>query len=71
MPGFQDDIVSILIKHHLRVKPFYGRSENAVKSQLWIAVFGLCAVCGNSETVAVQAQSLHIDAGPEPVRGIR
>jgi len=46
MPGFQDDIVSTLIKHHLRVKPFSGRSENAVKSQLWIAisVYVPCAV---------------------------
>jgi hypothetical protein len=26
------------IKQHLRVKRFFGRSENAVKSQLWIAV---------------------------------
>jgi hypothetical protein len=26
------------IKQHLRIKQFYGTSENAVKSQLWIAV---------------------------------
>lgn len=26
------------IKHHLRIKRFYGTSENAVKTQLWIAV---------------------------------
>jgi IS4 transposase len=26
------------IKQHLRIKRFYGTSENAVKSQLWIAV---------------------------------
>lgn len=26
------------IKQHLRIKKFYGTSENAVKSQLWIAV---------------------------------
>ena len=26
------------IKQHLRVKRFFGQSENAVKSQLWIAV---------------------------------
>ena len=26
------------IKQHLRIKPFYGTSENAVKSQIWIAV---------------------------------
>jgi IS4 transposase len=26
------------IKQHLHVKSFYGRSDNAVRSQLWIAV---------------------------------
>ena len=26
------------IKRHLRIKKFYGTSENAVKSQIWIAV---------------------------------
>lgn len=26
------------IKQHLRIKTFYGTSENAVKSQIWIAV---------------------------------
>jgi transposase len=26
------------IKLHLRIKKFYGTSENAVKSQIWIAV---------------------------------
>ena len=25
-------------KQHLRIKKFYGTSENAVKSQIWIAV---------------------------------
>lgn len=26
------------VKQHLRIKAFYGRSENAVKTQIWIAV---------------------------------
>ena len=26
------------IKQHLRIKTFYGTSENAVKTQIWIAV---------------------------------
>ncbi len=26
------------IKQHLRIKPFYGTSENAVNTQIWIAV---------------------------------
>jgi hypothetical protein len=27
-----------VIKQHLRIKAFYGTSENAVKTQIWIAV---------------------------------
>ena len=26
------------IKQHLRIKAFFGTSENAVKSQIWIAI---------------------------------
>ena len=34
------------LRQHLRIKSFYGNSENAVKSQLWIAisVYVLCAI---------------------------
>lgn len=27
-----------MIKQHLRIKAFFGTSENAVKTQIWIAV---------------------------------
>ena len=27
-----------MIKQHLRIKSFYGTGENAVKTQIWIAV---------------------------------
>ena len=30
------------IKQHLRIKKFYGYSENAVRTQLWIAVATYC-----------------------------
>ena len=30
--------VHVWIKQHLRIKQFYGTSENAVKTQIWIAV---------------------------------
>jgi IS4 transposase len=35
------------IKQHLRIKRFYGTSENTVKTQIWIAVsvFVLGGVC--------------------------
>jgi hypothetical protein len=26
------------IGHHLRIKAFYGTTENAVKTQIWIAI---------------------------------
>jgi hypothetical protein len=32
------------IKQHLRIKAFYGLSENAVKTQIWIAVSVLVAI---------------------------
>lgn len=31
-------IFSQLIKQHLRIKAFYGRSSNAVSTQIWIAI---------------------------------
>jgi IS4 transposase len=33
------------VKQHLRIKVFFGISENAVKTQIWIAVSGLRARC--------------------------
>jgi IS4 transposase len=32
------DLLFKWIKQHLRIKTFYGTSENAVKTQIWIAV---------------------------------
>jgi hypothetical protein len=29
---------AISVKQHLRIKAFYGTTENAVKTQIWIAV---------------------------------
>ena len=36
------------IKQHLRIKSFYGTSENAVRTQIWIAVsiYVLVAILG-------------------------
>ena len=39
--GMADDLgwkAMTWIKQHLRIKKFYGASENAVKTQIWIAV---------------------------------
>jgi uncharacterized protein DUF4372/DDE family transposase len=42
------------IKQHLRIKRFYGTSENAVKSQIWIAV-------STYVLVAIIKKRLHLD----------
>jgi hypothetical protein len=42
------------IKQHLRIKAFYGTSENAVKTQLWIAISVYCLV-------AIVRQELRLD----------
>ena len=35
---WQVELIFEWIKQHLRIKKFYGNSENAVKSQIWIAI---------------------------------
>ena len=43
---WQVELFFTWIKQHLRIKAFFGTSENAVKSQIWIAVsvYGLVAI---------------------------
>ena len=43
------------IKQHLRIKAFFGTSENAVKSQIWIAVSAYVLV-------AIVKKRLHLPA---------
>jgi IS4 transposase len=42
------------IKQHLRIKKFFGTSENAVKSQIWIAI-------STYVLIAIMKKRLHID----------
>lgn len=42
------------IKQHLRIKAFYGTSENAVKTQIWVAISVYVLV-------AIMKKQLHID----------
>ena len=42
------------IKQHLRIKAFYGTSENAVKTQIWIAISVYVLV-------AIVKKELHLD----------
>ena len=46
------------IKQHLRIKRFYGTSENAVKTQVWIAVSVYVLVAIIKKELALDA-SLH------------
>ena len=43
------------IKQHLRIKQFYGTSENAVKSQIWIAVSVYVLVAINKKRLNLDA----------------
>ncbi len=45
------------IKQHLRIKSFYGTSENAVKTQIWIAVSVYILI-------AIIKKRLHLDLSP-------
>ncbi len=42
------------IKHHLQIKGFFGTSENAVKTQIWIAI-------STYVLVAIVKKQLHVD----------
>ena len=45
------------IQQHLRIKAFFGTSENAVKSQIWIAFSAYVRV-------AIVNKRLHLPASP-------
>ena len=46
------------IKQHLRIKSFYGTSENAVKTQIWIAVSIYVLIRYRPETPRAGSESL-------------
>jgi IS4 transposase len=47
------------IKQNLRIKAFYGTSENAVKTQIWIAISVYVLVAIIKKTVKNRPESLH------------
>ena len=51
------------IKQHLRIKQFYGISENAVKTQIWIAVSVYRAGRHRPEATSAGGVALHIATG--------
>jgi len=48
------------IKQHLRIKAFYGTSENAVKTQIWIAVSTYVLVAIVRKRLGLQASLYQI-----------
>ena len=58
------------IKQHLRIKQFYGTSENAVKVQIWTAVSVYVLVAIVQKTAQPQGLALHIatDFLGDPIR---
>jgi hypothetical protein len=58
------------IKQHLRIKAFYGTSENAVKTQIWIAVSMYVLVAIARKRLDLEAslyQTLHISQALQPL----
>ena len=53
------------IKQDLHIKSFYGTSENAVKTQIWIAISRVRARCHLEEGAPVACQSLHNFTGTQ------
>jgi Transposase DDE domain len=47
------------IKQHLRIKKFYGASDNAVKTQIWIAASVYVLVAIVKKRLALEASSTH------------
>ena len=58
------------IKQHLRIKQFYGTSENAVKTQIWIAVSVYVLVAIVKKRLDLDRLALHFVTNPlgDPLR---
>jgi len=52
---WQVELFFRLIKQNLRIKTFFGTSENAVKTQIWIAVYGYVLVAIMKKRLNVRA----------------
>ena len=55
---WQIEIFFKWIKQHLRIKSFFGTSENAVKSQFWIAVSVYVIIANIRKRLHIE-ESLH------------
>ena len=59
MGRYQASTAFFRIKQHLRIKSFIGTSENAVKSQIWIAVSVYVIIAIIRKRLQIE-ESLHI-----------
>jgi IS4 transposase len=55
MKRWQVELFFQWIKQHLRIKSFYGTNENAVKTQVWIAVSGYVLVAIAKRLLALES----------------
>src|SRR5208283_4809501 len=55
------------IKQHLRIKVFYGISENAVRIQVWVRHFGVRLRCHPQKAALPPGQPLHHFTDSEPL----
>jgi hypothetical protein len=53
------------IKQHLRIKAFYGTSENAVKTQIWIAISVYVLVAIVKKSLKIDSSTLYNPTGFE------
>jgi len=69
---WQVELVFKWIKQHLRIKQFFGRSENAVKCQIWIAVatYLLVAIARKRLRVTLSLHSMFQMLSVTPVENI-
>ena len=54
------------IKQHLRIKAFFGTNENAVKTQIWIAISVYVLVAIINKRLGVKILALHNFTDFEP-----
>ncbi len=53
------------IKQHLRIKAFYGTRENAVKTQVWVAVSVYVLVAILKKHCALESESVYDSANSQ------
>ena len=54
------------IKQHLRIKAFFGTNENAVKTQIWIAISVYVTRCHRQKTSRRRSVALHNPTYSQP-----